>query len=51
MDNNTLQQLATIYNNLMQVHTCGEDSFMMTDCLRALFSIIKNNANKEQVNQ
>ena len=48
MDNNTIQQLVNIYNNLLQVHTCGEDSFIMTDSMRALFNIIKNNAEKNQ---
>ena len=48
MDNNTIQQLVNIYNNLLQVHTCGEDSFIMTDSMRALFNVIKNNAEKAQ---
>ena len=37
MDKNTLQQLVDVYNNLLRVHTCGEDSFIMTDCMRAFF--------------
>lgn len=42
------KQLVQIYNNLLQVHTCGEDTFIMTDCMRALFQIIKEQLNEEQ---
>lgn len=48
MNENNIQQLIKIYNTLLQVHTCGEDSFVYTDCMRALLSIIKNNANEKQ---
>lgn len=41
MNNENLQSLAEIYNNLLRVHTNGEDSFIMADCMRALFNIIK----------
>lgn len=41
MDKENLQQLANIYNNLLSVHTNGEDSFVMTDCMRALFQFIQ----------
>ena len=51
MNNNTLQQLVAIYNNLLRVHTCGEDSFIFTDSMRALFTVIKNNANNEKRNK
>lgn len=43
-----IQQLVQIYNNLLQVHTCGEDSFLMTDCMRALYQVIKENASASQ---
>ena len=49
MNKNILQQLADVYNNLLRVHTCGEDSFIMTDCMRTLFSIIKDSAEKEKL--
>lgn len=35
-----LQQFANIYNTLLTVHTCGEDSFAMTDCMRAMQKLI-----------
>lgn len=46
MNDNIMQQLADIYNNLLRVHTCGEDSFIMTDCMRNLFGVIKQLAEK-----
>lgn len=36
-----VQKLISIYNTLLQVHTCGEDSFLMTDCMRAFCQTIK----------
>lgn len=36
-----LEQLARIYNTLLTVETKGENSFTMTDCLRALEQVIK----------
>lgn len=42
-----LQQLITIYNSLLQVHTCGEDSFLITDCMRALRKVIQANMPQE----
>ena len=36
-----LQQLARIYNTLMNISTRGEDTFIMADCLRALEQVIK----------
>lgn len=44
MDFNTVQALANVYNNLLRVKTSGEDSFIMTDNLRSLFGIIKQQA-------
>lgn len=35
-----LQQLANIYNALLGVHTCGEDTFTFADCMRALQQMI-----------
>lgn len=40
MNKEELQQLANIYNTLLSVHTCGEDTFIMTDCMRALSNYI-----------
>jgi hypothetical protein len=48
MTNENLQQLAEIYNNLLRIHTCGEDSFLMTDCMRALYHIINDEAKLAQ---
>lgn len=38
---NNLNQLIQIYNALCLVHTNGEDSFIMVDCLKALQAYIK----------
>ena len=35
-----LEQLARIYNTLMNVSTKGEDTFIMADCLRAMEQVI-----------
>lgn len=40
MNNVILQELANIYNNLLQVQTSGQNSFIMTDNLRNLYRII-----------
>ena len=48
MNYEILQQLVGIYNNLLRVHTCGVDSFIMTDCMRALLEIIKNETQQEK---
>lgn len=37
-----IQMLVNIYNTLLIVHTCGEDSFTMTDSMRALYRFIDN---------
>lgn len=37
-----IQMLVNIYNTLLSVHTCGEDSFTMTDSMRALYKFIDN---------
>ena len=49
MDNNTLQQLTQVYNTLLLVHTCGEDSFLMTDCMRTFATVLKNNIEKNKI--
>lgn len=46
MNKEQIAQLMRIYNTLLMVHTNGEDSFIMTDSLRALESLIKE-AQKE----
>ena len=35
-----IQMLVNIYNTLLSVHTCGEDSFTMTDSMRTLYKFI-----------
>ena len=35
-----LEQLARIYNTLMNISTKGEDTFIMADCLRAMEKVI-----------
>lgn len=47
MDNSIIQQLISVYNNLLRVHTCGEDSFIMTDSMRALLNAIEKMAENE----
>lgn len=35
-----LEQLARIYNTMMNISTKGEDTFVMADCLRAMEKVI-----------
>lgn len=35
-----LEQLARIYNTLLNVSTKGEDTFIMADCMRAMEKVI-----------
>lgn len=35
-----LEQLARIYNTMMNISTKGEDTFIMADCLRAMEKVI-----------
>lgn len=35
-----LQQLVNIYNSMLAIHTAGEDSFLMTDCMREFQKVI-----------
>lgn len=35
-----LQSLVNIYNNLLTIHTKGNDSFVLVDNLRELYKII-----------
>lgn len=51
MKQEDLQHLADIYNNLLRVHTCGEDSYILTDCMKALFNFIKEKADEEQASK
>lgn len=34
------EQLIRIYNTLLEIHTKGEDTLVMADCLRALKKVI-----------
>lgn len=36
-----LEQLARIYNTLLNISTRGEDTLIMADCIRALERVIK----------
>lgn len=50
MTNEQKMRLAQIYNTLMTVQTSGENSFIMTDCLRAMQALmIELNKEKEVV--
>ena len=40
MEQKDLQLLANIYNNLLTIHTKGQDSFIFVDNLRALENFI-----------
>ena len=41
-----IQMLINIYNTLLIFHTFGEDSFAMTDCIRALYKFIQTKQKK-----
>lgn len=43
-----LQGLSKVYNNLLLVHTCGEDSFLMTDCMRTFYDILTKMVEEQQ---
>lgn len=45
-----LEQLARIYNTLMNISTKGEDTFIMADCLRAMEKVVTDidKTNNEQ---
>lgn len=50
MTNEQKMRLAQIYNTLMTVQTSGENSFTMTDCLRAMQALmIELNKTEEAV--
>ena len=36
-----VEQLTRIYNTMLEVHTKGEDTLIMADCLRALEQTIR----------
>ena len=52
-----LEQLARIYNTLMNISTKGEDTFVMADCLRAMEQVVtaidkaNSNTNNSSNNQ
>ena len=37
-----LEQLSRIYNTMLEIRTKGEDTLIMSDCLRALEQVIKD---------
>lgn len=50
MDINNYAQLKRIFNTMKLIHTCGEDTVLMSDCLQALKILIENiqiNENQE----
>lgn len=49
MTNEQKMRLAQIYNTLMTVQTSGENSFTMTDCLRAMQALMIELNKKEEV--
>ena len=55
MTQEQLIQLTRIYNTLLNVHTKGEDGFVMTDCMRALQQVIveinESNANTAEAKE
>ena len=42
MDVNNYTQLKRIFNTMKLIHTCGEDTVLMSDCLQALKVVIEN---------
>ena len=48
-----LEQLTRIYNTMLQIGTKGEDTLIMSDCLRALEQVIVqiDQASKEAANK
>lgn len=42
MDINNYTQLKRIFNTMKLIHTCGEDTVLMSDCLQALKILIEN---------
>lgn len=42
MDLNNYSQLKRIFNTLKLIHTSGEDTILMSDCLQALKVLIEN---------
>lgn len=52
MQQNELSQgLLIIYNELLKVHTSGQDSFIYTTCMRSLMDIIQFLSNKQNNKQ
>lgn len=48
MNQQDLQYLADIYNGLLRVHTCGEDSYILTACMKSLFDFIKEKSEEQK---
>lgn len=48
---NYIQNLVNIYNNFLTIHTCGEDSFIYTSCMKELRAIIEQMAQKQKENE
>ena len=49
MNEQNFIQLKRIFNTLKLIHTSGEDTIYMSDCLQALNNLIENiNINKEE---
>lgn len=46
MNENKLEMLSRIYNTLLLINTKGEDTMMMSDCLKALRSFLMNEQNE-----
>lgn len=41
-------QLSKIFNTLKLIHTCGEDTVLMGDCLRAMDSLLEELKEKKE---
>lgn len=46
--NNNIQELVNVYNELLRVHTSGEDSFIYTSCMQNLLAIIQQMAQNQK---
>jgi hypothetical protein len=48
MKQEDIMQLTRIYNTLLTVHTCGEDTLVMADCMRAFQQILIDTSKKAE---
>lgn len=48
MDAQITQRLVNVYNSLLNIHTCGDETFLMADTMREFLSIIKNIAETQE---